>query len=250
MKGFKGNKTLLPLVPGQTPFKGNHPILLHILDSLPPGPKALVVNYRKEEVIESTRSLGLIYCEQPILNGTGGALLASRRFIKGHDLNQLIITMGDVPFVKASTYYNLSDCLNNNHMVVLGFRPRDKKQYGILEIDKNNIERITEWKYWKDYSKERQDRLDICNSGIYAVRRDKLLQYLDILEERPHRVLKERDGKMVEVKEYFITDLIELMRMDNLKIGYVIAENEYEVMGIDNLSLLKKAQKIFKESLS
>ena len=43
MKGFEGNKTLLPLVPGKSPFDGSNPILLQILDNLPPGPKALVI---------------------------------------------------------------------------------------------------------------------------------------------------------------------------------------------------------------
>ena len=82
MKGFEGNKTLLPLVPGPSPFEGTHPILLQVLNSLPPGPKALVVNYMKKDVIAATRSLNLTYCEQPILNGTGGALMAAREFLE------------------------------------------------------------------------------------------------------------------------------------------------------------------------
>ena len=77
MKGPGRNKTLLPLIPGDDPFEGDHPILLHIINNLPAGPKALVINYRREEVIEATRSFGLSYVEQPSLNGTGGALLAA-----------------------------------------------------------------------------------------------------------------------------------------------------------------------------
>ncbi|MFC1869611.1 NTP transferase domain-containing protein, partial [Thermodesulfobacteriota bacterium] len=90
MKGFEGNKTLLPLIPGPSPFEGSRPILLHIINSLLPGPKAVVVNHRKEEVIASTRSLGLTYCEQPLLNGTGGALLASRDFLEDRNYKQLL----------------------------------------------------------------------------------------------------------------------------------------------------------------
>ena len=36
MKDFKGNKTLLPLVPGVSRFEGSNPILLQILNNLPP----------------------------------------------------------------------------------------------------------------------------------------------------------------------------------------------------------------------
>jgi len=246
MKGFEGNKTLLPLVSGQSPFDGSNPILLQILDNLPPGPKALVIHHKKEEVIGITRSLDLNYCEQPLLNGTGGALLTSRDFIEGQDHDGFIITMGDVPFVRASTYLQLIKELKNSHLVVLGFRPADKKEYGVLEMDGDHVRRIIEWKYWKDYSEERQTQLEICNSGIYAARKDDLVRYLRILEKMPHTVLKERDGNTVEVKEFFITDLVELMHGDDLKVGYVMAQGEDEVMGIDDLPSLIKAQKIFR----
>lgn len=245
MKGFEGNKTLLPLVPGKSPFDGSNPILLQILDNLPPGPKALVIHHKKEEVMETTRSLDLTYCEQSVLNGTGGALLASRDFIGGQDHHELIITMGDVPFVRTSTYLQLVKELKDSHLVVLGFRPAHKKEYGVLEMDGDHVRNIIEWKYWKDYSAERQKQLEICNSGIYAARKDDLVRYLRILEKRPHTVLKEREGKTVEVEEFFITDLVELMHGDRLKVGYVMAQDEDEVMGIDDLPSLMKAQKIF-----
>ncbi len=248
MKDFDGNKTLLPLIPGQSPFQGTHPILVHILNSLPPGPKGLVVNHKKEDVIGTTRSLGLTYWEQPVLNGTGGALLAAREFLEGEQHDQVLITMGDVPFVKDSTYRNLLEGLKHNSLVVLGFRPGDKKQYGVLETDGSIVGRIIEWKYWNTYSNERQEQLQICNSGIYAARKIDLLPYLNILENRPHRVLKKRNGKMFELEEFFITDLVELMAQDGRKVGYVVAEDENEVMGIDDLPSLIKAQKIFKES--
>ena len=87
--------------------------------------------------------------------------------------------------------------------------------------------------------------LEICNSGIYAAKKDVLIEYLNILEKKPHKVLKERNGKMVTIEEFFITDLVELMSNAGLKVGYVMAEDETEVMGIDDLPSLLKAQKIF-----
>ena len=245
MKGFDGNKTLLPLVSDESPFKGTHPILLHILSNLPPGPKAIVINYRKKELIHATRSLDISYYEQPSLNGTGGALLAAREFLETQDYDRMIITMGDVPFVSSATYLNLVEGLKANNLMVLGFRPTDKKQYGVLEIENLNVKRIIEWEYWKAYPAERQGQLQICNSGIYAARKDDLVRYLGVLEERPHIVKKQRRGKLVEVEEFFITDLVELMQDDGLRIGYALAQQETEVMGIDDLPSLLKAQEIF-----
>lgn len=249
MRGFEGNKTLLPLVSGQSPLEGHHPILLNILKNLPPGPKAIVVNHKKEDVIHATRSLGLTYCEQPSLNGTGGALLVAKGILEAQDQDRLIITMGDVPLVRNSTYLHLIEGLKYNSLVVLGFCPKDRKQYGMLEIDEVNVTRIIVWKYWRTYPEERQKQLRICNSGIYAARKEDLIRCLPILEKRPHTVSKERNGRVVEVEEFFITDLVELMHGRGLKVGYVVAEDENEVMGVDDLPSLKKAQKIFKESV-
>jgi bifunctional UDP-N-acetylglucosamine pyrophosphorylase / glucosamine-1-phosphate N-acetyltransferase len=248
MKGYEGNKTLLPLIPGEPFFTGKSPMLIHILQSLPPGPKALVVHYKKEEVEAATRSFRVTYCEQPELNGTGGAVLAARKFIQAEASESLIITMGDVPLVKPSTYAHLAAQLQSSPFVVLGFRPSDKKQYGVLELDGHEVTRIVEWKYWKTYSKERRDQLTICNSGIYATRTETFLPYLSRLEESPHTVHKEREGKVVEFHEFFITDVVEFMRKDGLKIGYIVAENEDEIMGVDDLTSLKKAQALFQAS--
>jgi bifunctional UDP-N-acetylglucosamine pyrophosphorylase/glucosamine-1-phosphate N-acetyltransferase len=247
MKDFAGNKTLLPLEAGTSRTEGDEPILIRILKRLPPGPKAVVVNYKKEDIHDATRTLDLVYCEQPALNGTGGALLAAKDFIKDVDRERLIITMGDVPFVKAATYRRLLARLDDDPLVVLGFRPADKKQYGAFDVVGPNVKRIVEWKYWKDYPAMEQAQLDICNSGIYAARRDDLVRYLDVLAGRPHVVLKERNGEMVEIQEFFITDLVEFMREDDLRIGYVIAEDEDEVLGVDDLASLRKARELYRE---
>jgi bifunctional UDP-N-acetylglucosamine pyrophosphorylase/glucosamine-1-phosphate N-acetyltransferase len=245
MKGFEGNKTLLPLVASGIPFKGSHPILLHIIESLPPGPKALVVNHRKEEVMEATRSFRLVYCEQPVLNGTGGALLAAGEFIQRLDCHGLIITMGDVPLVRPKTYLRLVESLQSYPFTVLGFRPVDKRQYGVIDWDGNRVKRVVEWKYWSAFPEKTQGRMGICNAGIYAARREELLPYLDLLRSRPHVVSKERDGRVVRLEEYFITDLVELLAHDGKRVGCIIAENEVEVMGVDDLSALQRAQEEF-----
>ncbi|RJR42713.1 MAG: MobA-like NTP transferase domain containing protein [Desulfobacteraceae bacterium] len=246
MQGFEGNKTLLPLVPTQSPFQGERPILLNILQSLPEGPKGLVINHKREEVIEATKELGLTYYVQPMLNGTGGALLAAREFVENGKHERLIVTMGDVPFVKGSTYLEMTDTLLHSHMAVLGFTPEDRRQYGVLEMEGDRVRRITEWKYWKEYPREKQQPLRVCNSGIYAFHTDTLIRYLPMLAERPHKVLKEREGTMTEIQEFFVTDLVEWMDHDGLRVGAVLAEDENEVMGIDDLASLQRAQQLSK----
>lgn len=245
MEGFNGNKTLLPLIPGESPYKGSQPILLHIIENLPSGPKALIVHYKKDDIIKATGGLGLYYCEQPELNGTGGALLAAEDFLTAQNCEHVIVTMGDVPFVKKKTYLRLIERLEEYGLMVLGFCPKDKRQYGVLEINRGNVQRIIEWKYWKDYSIAKQNELKVCNSGIYTARKQDLLRYMTVLASRPQIVHKEINGKAVALEEFFITDLIEYMVADGLSVGYLVAEDENETMGIDDLPALKKAQELF-----
>ena len=166
MTGYEGNKTLLPLIPESSTFEGTHLILHHLLVNLPDGPKALIVHHCKEDIMAATSHFDITYCEQPVLNGTGGALLAARSFIDIQSCSRFIITMGDVPFVRKSTYQELVQRLESFDFVILGFCPSKKKQYGVLEIKGDRVRKITEWKYWKDYPEEKQAALTICNSGI------------------------------------------------------------------------------------
>ena len=176
MKQFDGNKTLLPLKPTASPFEGTHPILLHILNNLPSGPKSIVVHYDRQSVIDATKHYNPTYCLQPELNGTGGALLAAKAFLEQEGPDPIIITMGDVPLVKPQTYDALISKLDTHHMVVLGFCPGDRKEYGVLAIENGHVSRIIEKKYWKDFPASQQMNFKVCNSGIYAARRKDLLE--------------------------------------------------------------------------
>jgi bifunctional UDP-N-acetylglucosamine pyrophosphorylase / glucosamine-1-phosphate N-acetyltransferase len=245
MQGYDGNKTLLPLVPGSSVFVGSHPILMHLMENLPAGPKALIVNHCKDQVMTTTQGTGAVYCDQPVLNGTGGAILAAGEYVNAQRVSHVIITMGDVPFVQKQTYDRLVDGLGTHELMILGFSPDDKKQYGMLEIEKGKVKKITEWKYWKDYPSARQDSLTVCNSGIYAARRSALVSYLPILASRPQIVKKKINGKMTDIQEYFFTDLIEFMVKDGKRVGLHVVDDELETMGIDDLAALKKAQTIY-----
>jgi bifunctional UDP-N-acetylglucosamine pyrophosphorylase/glucosamine-1-phosphate N-acetyltransferase len=247
MKNYGGNKTLLPLIPAASPFSGSRSIIKHIIKNLPPGPKAVVVNHKKEDIRKATRNLGITYCEQPVLNGTGGALLAAMPFLLKHDCETLLITMGDVPFVAPETYMSLLNALEIHDLVVLGFKPQDKKQYGILEIQGDRVKRIVEWKYWRNFTTEEQKIPSVCNSGIYAAKKESLLHALSVIASKPHVVQKEVNGVVCNQEEFFITDLVEHMPLEGHSVGYIISNDENEVMGIDDLSALLKAQKIYQK---
>ncbi len=237
--GSYKNKTTLSLFPEETGYE--YPIILEILKNLPLGKRIIVVNYRKEDILRVTSKLDVTYCIQPVLNGTGGAVISASELIKETEMDYVLITVGDAPFVKRQTYLKLIDKLKEDDLVVLGFSSEDKRQYGILEIEKNAVKRIIEWKVWKDLSIKEEC---LCNAGIYAVKKEILLRYIPVLSSRPHTVEKRINGRLRKIKEYFFTDIVEYMNKDGLKVGYVIAEKD-EAMGIDDPDSLSYARKIF-----
>ena len=58
-------------------------------------------------------------------------------------------------------------------------------------------------------------------------------------------VHKERNGHRVPIQEYFITDLVEFMTADSLSVGYAVAAEETETLGVDDPEALANAQRIY-----
>jgi bifunctional UDP-N-acetylglucosamine pyrophosphorylase / glucosamine-1-phosphate N-acetyltransferase len=248
MVDYSGNKTLLPLIPGTSVFDGDRPLLLEVLLNLPSGPVGIVVHHRAAEVKMATKAFAVTHILQPKTNGTGGALLAARGFLESVSQDAVVITMGDVPLIRRMTYEKLISRLDNQDFVILAFEPRERARYGMLEMEGENVLRIVEWKYWHTYSTERQARLKFCNAGVYALRRSVLLTYLDDLANQPHHVKKQQGEGWVTIQEYFLTDLVELMSKDGLKIGWVVAPEE-EVSGVDTPEALQAVQMHYKKWL-
>jgi len=100
MLGYAGNKTLLPLIPRNSTYKGDHPLLLEVLLNLPPGPVGIVVHHCAADVEAAVKDFAVTFIPQPTTNGTGGALLAARGFLEMVTEEAVIITMGDVPLIR------------------------------------------------------------------------------------------------------------------------------------------------------
>ncbi len=153
------------------------------------------------------------------MNGTGGALLAARSFLDSADADRVIITMGDVPLIRSATYRRLLELLERYELTLLAFESKDRAQYGMIEMEGGRVIRIVEWKYWKDFPLDRQSRLRYCNAGVYAAMKTTLLSYMDRMEKRPHEVRKQQNGEWLAMKEYFLTDLAEMMSRGRLAGG-------------------------------
>ena len=219
MKGYEGNKTLLPLISEKSIYEGSRPLLIEVLENLPPGPKGIVVHHFAEQVEEAAAGRGAEFIFQSKTNGTGGALLAATSFLQSVTHEKVMITMGDVPLIRSKTYERLVGQLTENDLVVLAFYPPDKAQYGLLELDGEQVKKIVEWKYWHSYPAELQETLRFCNAGVYAAKRSILLEYMAQLARNPHHVQKKWGDRQVTVEEFFLTDLVELMSANGRRVA-------------------------------
>lgn len=253
MVGYGGCKALLPLVPSKDSiYEGERPFIIEIMKQLPEGPKAVVIHHEGDKVMNLINQNfppkeRPVFIRQPELNGTGGAVLASKSFLESVSPELCIITMVDVPLISSNTYRKLLDRLIENRAsgVVLAFRPGDRSQYGCLMTEGEQVKAIIEWKYWKDFSEEIKENLKLCNAGVYTFRRDVLIETIPKLAERPHTVKKIINNNIVTFEEFFLTDIVALMAQQKLNITF-IETDENEVIGVDTPDQLRRVQDLYK----
>ncbi|MEJ6595498.1 bifunctional UDP-N-acetylglucosamine diphosphorylase/glucosamine-1-phosphate N-acetyltransferase GlmU [Parasphingorhabdus sp.] len=157
------------------------PMLHHLLDtvdSIGVERTVIVVGARREQIEESVASRNVAIAVQKDQFGTGHAVAQAHDALKGFS-GDVLILYGDVPMVSADTMRNMIFRLNNGsdpRAVVLGFRPDDAGAYGrIIADDQGEIEKMVEFKD----ANEQERTVNLCNSGLMAVRSADLFNLLD-----------------------------------------------------------------------
>ncbi|MBF4695627.1 bifunctional UDP-N-acetylglucosamine diphosphorylase/glucosamine-1-phosphate N-acetyltransferase GlmU [Fusibacter sp. Q10-2] len=182
-----------------------------------------VVGHGKEQVKAQLKDAPVKFVEQNVQLGTGHAVMMADEYIEAGDI---LVLYGDVPLLSEST---LNDFVamhqkDDNDATVLSTIVDDPRGYGRIVRGSKGFERIVEH---KDATPEELDINEI-NSGIMIVKAPILKTLLKQLENNN------------EQNEYYLTDIFGLILEQQGKIGVMIAEDDYEVMGINdryNLSL-------------
>ncbi|MBB3692778.1 bifunctional UDP-N-acetylglucosamine diphosphorylase/glucosamine-1-phosphate N-acetyltransferase GlmU [Sphingomonas sp. BK580] len=177
------------------------PMLLHLLASaatLGPERTVVVVGAGREQVEAAVAPLGAATAHQAEQLGTGHAVRQAEAALAGF-AGDVLILYGDVPLVSAATMRAMLDRLHaadSPEVVVLGFRPADPGAYGrlIVAADGDRLEKIVEY---KDASAAER-AVDLCNTGLMAVRGERLFALLGRL------------GNANAAGEYYLTDVVEL----------------------------------------
>lgn len=177
------------------------PMIAHVVQALASASIsdiALVVG-RDAESVSAAADVGGVslssYLQKERL-GTGHAVLAARDAIaKGYD--DLLVVFGDTPLITPEPLKAARDGLAaGNDVVVIGFEAADPSGYGRLIVKDGALLAIREH---KDATEEER-RITYCNGGLMAIDGRKALDLLG------------RIGNANVKGEYYLTDLVEIMR--------------------------------------
>lgn len=183
-----------------------------------------VVGYRHDLVEEEVKGLSLTAVQEPQL-GTGHAVMMAKDFEDKEGIT--IVANGDCPCIRSTTYASLFEACIGADMVVLTAKPEDALSYGrVIRDEEGNVEKIVEY---KDASEEER-LVNEVNTGIYAFNNKSLFEGL-----------KELNNDNAQ-NEYYITDLVEILKNHNKVVKAILVEDDQEVQGVNTIEELKNAE--------
>jgi bifunctional UDP-N-acetylglucosamine pyrophosphorylase/glucosamine-1-phosphate N-acetyltransferase len=216
------------------------PMIAHVLDALSavsPSRTVVVVGHQSEKVIErlaadDMKYEGIEFALQSERLGTGHAVQQAERALEGFAGTIMVLT-GDTPLLERETlkaflrYHRESGA----SATVMSAVVEDASGYGrILRDDSGDLLGIVEH---KDATDE-QRLIGEYNSGMFCFESGILFDALG-------RV----DRKNVQ-GEYYLTDVMGILRGDGLRVAVFRIENSDEVMGINDRDQLAMAERMMK----
>ena len=190
-----------------------------------------VVGEGNADVRGMAEGLGMEIAVQEPQLGTGHAVLCARDAMQGFD-GDVVVLYGDTPLVRETTIGDVFDALGDADVAVLGFRAVEPGSYGRLIERDGTLQAIVEA---KDATRE-QLETDLCNSGVMASDWSNMLGAL------------ERVGNDNAKGEYYLTDLVEIMREDG-GTARAVHGDEAEMLGVNSREDLAAAHSAFQANM-
>jgi len=203
-----------------------HPI--HLVDEIAPERIIVVVGHQGEIVEKTLRQRfgddKLFFTTQHEQLGTGHAVMSAEKELR-EGAEEVLILYGDVPLLTIETINAMLEAKQAQKatITILSFMTDDPTGYGRIVRDSQGI--VQEIREHRDCHPT-QLSIKECNSGIYLVDRDFLVNSLS------------RIGTNNKQKEYYLTDIVQLAVQDSLKVIATPVNDPLELFGVNDRSQL------------
>ncbi len=232
-------KVLLPL--------GEKPVIIHLLETVQEfgGERIIVVlnpNYPiTKAVIEKNclfPNLTFAYQEKPL--GTLDAVLACESLLTEEE--DILVLCGDTPLLKSETLAGLRSLFygESPDLVLLTAVLENPFGYGRIVRKKDGI-RIVEEREAPEEVKEIKE----VNTGVYLFKWKKVRPLLWLLRRGECVALGREKRKRNAPKEYYLTDVVQLLSARGGKIKTVTVNDPRETLGINTLADYEKVRELF-----
>jgi len=193
----------------------------------------VVIGYQKEKVIGEAFSPKVDFIVQKRQLGTAHAVLAAREVLKQEKEKDVLIMNADLPLLRPETLrpFLKFHQRQGNSLTFLSAELENPTGFGRIIREGNKIIKIIEE---KDATSS-QRRLKEINAGIY------LFKIKDLLKALPKVSNKNRK------KEYYLTDVIEILSNDSKQVGSYEVSCPEEIIGINSRYELAKAIEVLRD---
>ena len=195
----------------------------------------LIIGKGAELVQKGTSDRNVSYSLQEEQLGTGHAVKCAKSFLEGKK-GVVAVFAGDTPLIKKSTIEDLfNEHINNeNAATILTSLVKDPTGYGRIVRDKSGqVLKIVEH---KDCTED-ELKINEMNTAIYCFDIELLVIALDKINNNNNQ------------GEYYLTDVIEILKEENKKVGAVITEFE-ETIGVNSRVQLAEAEEILRNRIN
>jgi bifunctional UDP-N-acetylglucosamine pyrophosphorylase/glucosamine-1-phosphate N-acetyltransferase len=203
-------------------------LLAHVLDTaheLGVDDVCVVYGHGGDTVPSSIGGPGLRWALQAEQLGTGHAV--QQAMPDTPDENRVLVLYGDVPLLTAATLSRLLDATPPGELSVLSVDLEEPTGYGRIVRDGDHVVGIVEQ---RDAS-EAERAITEINTGVMVCPAGKLRGWLEDL------------GNDNSQGEYYLTDVVAMAVGDGIRVNGVKADDETEVMGINDKKQLAEAER-------
>ncbi len=208
----------------------------NLIDSGIKEENIIVIVGKNGDEVKSIVKSNVKFARQEEQLGTAHALLSAEKYIKDFK-GELIVTVGDNPYVNSDEIRNLINYFTNNKSVctfISAVFPDTPPPYGRVIRDENNdvIDVVEEIEATEEQLKIRE-----VNSSIYMFDNKVVFPLLKLIDNNNAK------------KEYYLTDIIKILKIRGYKL-HAIASKDYKVsIGINNKWELAVAERDFAKKL-